>query len=352
MKKVKKVFNVEYDLTSEEFKETKQDMISEKCQAKHGDDFICKVTTFCVPDKQIVISTTEDNRNFMGAGDKLLAHRPLAEQSFLNMDDDMVKTYEITITADTDLADYVTAIDVAQAKADEMFEKDDSKLPLVTVIDYRWGNVPMTLTATVFTDVDEDGNRISLIGDTKDSVAVGDAEAGKNYLAKIHYNYNEINKVNIDNTKNILVQFNGLIQNEAETYILVDFSLDDTNEEVNYFFGANNTVQRRFDKAQRVLNSEDVAIRLPDEKRDLSFYYEADLKEIHVFSNGIYFATQAFELKATDINIGTSKRWSRDEDDQTYVMPETTEFDSIIFKNDNNIVIPTIDEKFYILTDD
>jgi len=181
--KIKKVLNVEYDLTSDEFKAQKQDEISEMCQAKHS-DMLCKITTFCVPDKQLVVSTTEESRSLMGASDKLLAYRPLAEQSFLNMDDDMVKTFEITITADTDLEDYVTAIDLAQAKADEMFEKDDSKLPLVTVIDYRWGNVPATLTATVFSDVDEDGNPIPLIGSTDSSanVVVGDLENGKLYL--------------------------------------------------------------------------------------------------------------------------------------------------------------------------
>jgi len=180
---VKKVFNVEYDLTSEEFKSQKQDDVSEKCQSMHT-GMICKITTFCVKDKQLVVSTTEENRAFMGASDKLLAHRPLAEQSFLNMDDDMVKTFEITITADTDLEDYVTAIDLAQAKADEMFEADDSKLPLVTVVDYRWGNVPATLTATVFSDVDADGNPIPLVGGTDSSanVVIGDLENGNLYL--------------------------------------------------------------------------------------------------------------------------------------------------------------------------
>jgi len=182
-KAVKKVFNVEYDLTSEEFKAQKQDDVSEKCQSMHT-GMICKITTFCVKDKQLVVSTTEENRAFMGASDKLLAYRPLAEQSFLNMDDDMVKTFEITITADTDLEDYVTAIDLAQAKADEMFEADDSKLPLVTVVDYRWGNVPATLTATVFSDVDTDGNPIPLVGGTDSSanVVVGDVNNGNLYL--------------------------------------------------------------------------------------------------------------------------------------------------------------------------
>jgi len=183
-KSVKKAFNVEYELNSEDFKASKMEEVSQRCQAKHGDNVICKVTTFCVPDHQLIVHTTEENKDFMGASSVLLANRPLAEQSFLTMDDDMVKTWEITITADTSLPDYVTALNVAQAKADDMFAKDDSKIPLVTVIDYRWGNDPKTISASLFTTTDDDGNAISLVGNTDSAanVVVGDAEAGAKYL--------------------------------------------------------------------------------------------------------------------------------------------------------------------------
>jgi len=186
MKQVKKVFNVEYDLTSEEFKAQKQDEISQKCQDIHPDT-ICKITTFTVPDKQIIVHTTQENVDYMGAVDTALAHRPLEEQSFLTMDDDMVKTYEITITSSSDLPDYETALAIAQKRADDMFNNDDSKLPLVTVIDYKWGNVPTTLTATIFSSTDAEGNNISLIGDTKDNVVVGDSNLAVEYEMAILY---------------------------------------------------------------------------------------------------------------------------------------------------------------------
>jgi len=184
MKKIKKIFNIEYNLTSNEFMVQKQDEVSEHYQSMYP-DFICKVTTFCVSDKQLVISTTEENRVFMGSGSKLLAFRPLADQSFLNMDDEMIRTYEITITADTNLPNYATAIDVAQAKADEIFELDDSKLPLVTVIDYRWGNLPTVLSASIFGDIDGNGNTVPLIGtNVTENISGGNIENGKNYLLK------------------------------------------------------------------------------------------------------------------------------------------------------------------------
>jgi len=184
MKNVKKIFNVEYDLSSADFIAQKQDQVSQEYQDRNPNDIV-KVTTFCVPDKAIVVSTTQENVDFMGAAGRMLATRPLEEQSFLTMDDDMVKTYEITITANTDLPDYVTAINIAQAKADQMFKDDDSKMPLVTVIDYRWGNVPTTLTSSIFTKTDEDGNAESLIGDTKDNVVVGDAEEGDKVIKEM-----------------------------------------------------------------------------------------------------------------------------------------------------------------------
>jgi len=174
MKTVKKVLNVEYDLSSADFIAQKQDQVSQEYQDRHPNDLV-KVTTFCVPDKAIVVSTTQENVDFMGAADKMLATRPLEDQSLLTLDDEMLKTYEITITAGTDLPDYVTAINIAQAKADEMFKADDSKIPLVTVIDYRWGNVPATVSATLFGGLIDANNSSS-------TVVVGDAEAGENYV--------------------------------------------------------------------------------------------------------------------------------------------------------------------------
>jgi len=179
MKPVKKILNVEYDLSSADFIEQKMDEISTHHQER-SNDFIVKVTTYCVPDHAFVVSTTEESASFMGAPGKMLANRPVKDDTMLTMDDDMVKTYEITITKDTDLPDYVTAINVAQAKADKMFEEDDTKIPLIVVIDYRWGNPKTIVSASIFTDTDEDGKPLCTIGysDSAANVVLGDAEAG------------------------------------------------------------------------------------------------------------------------------------------------------------------------------
>ena len=242
MKKVKKVFNVEYDLTSDEFISQKQDEISKKCQNKHGDDFICKVTTFIVKDKKILVHTTEENKNFMGAGNKMLANRLLKNQTFLTMDDDMVKTYEITITANTDLPDYVTALNVAQAKADEMFEKDDSKMPLVTVIDYRWGNAPTTVGASVFSDIDEDGNVISLIGasDSSANVVVGDGGVGREYieLGSPYITATEASEFNIDNRIDItkVVIKTNITVNDSSSMFFAGIPVTENNNEFLFYW--------------------------------------------------------------------------------------------------------------------
>ena len=188
MKQVKKVFNVEYDLTSEEFKAQKQDEVSEKYQNTYK-EYIVKVTTFCAKDKQIVIHTTQETSDLMGTGSKELAQRHMKEQSFLTMDDDMTKTYEINVMLDSDLPDYETVLNIAQSKANEMFEKDDSKIPLVTVIDYKWKNPPTTISASLFSEIDEEGNILSLINpQAYANVAIADAEAGDAYTKGLFVN--------------------------------------------------------------------------------------------------------------------------------------------------------------------
>jgi len=235
MKRVKKVLNIEYDLSSDDFIVQKQDEISLKFQTKYSEDVICKVTTFCVPDKHLVISTTEENRSFMGAADKMLAQRPLQDQSILTLDDEMLKTYEITITADTDLPDYVTAINVAQAKADKMFKEDDSKIPLVTVIDYRWGNKPATVSASLF------GGLLNSQDPTSE-VVIGDTEAGTNYLN----NPAEFNKATGDDGESFN-KWIGRDDNKSDAYIsgsnqhfyvnrfTTNFTVDDDTENGSVF---------------------------------------------------------------------------------------------------------------------
>jgi len=253
MKSVKKVLNVEYDLSSADFIAQKQDSVSQEFQDRHPNDLV-KVTTFCVPDKAIVVSTTQENVNFMGAAGRMLATRPLADQSILTLDDEMLKTYEITITAGTDLPDYVTAINVAQAKADEMFKEDDSKIPLVTVIDYRWGNVPATVSASLF------GGLLS-IGGTSSEVVIGNSEDGELYglinvnigkaikkvvVKNLREDSNYLNIAALDINGNVLYLFNdengdkiGFYSDGVDTIYYCDGykgDKDDSVTEVSYIF--------------------------------------------------------------------------------------------------------------------
>jgi len=116
----------------------------------------------------------------MGTGSKELAQRHMKEQSFLTMDDDMTKTYELNIMKSSDILDYETALNIAQSKADDMFKADDSKIPLVTVIDYKWLNAPTTISASLFSEIDEEGNILSLINpQAYVNVAIGDYLLGK-----------------------------------------------------------------------------------------------------------------------------------------------------------------------------
>jgi hypothetical protein len=175
---IKKVFNLEEDLTSDEFIATKQDMVSEQCQVKHP-NMLCKITTYCVKDKKFVIHTTEENRVSLGAIERLLAHRPMANESLMYLDNEMTNTWEINITANTTLPDYVTALNVAQAKVDDMFQDDKTRLPIVTVVDYRWGNPVTQIVPTIFSEYDEVSKGYIPPLQPMPIMLIGDAEKGR-----------------------------------------------------------------------------------------------------------------------------------------------------------------------------
>jgi len=182
---IKKVFNLEETLTSDEFISNKQDSISDKYQLRYP-NMLCKVYTYCVEDKKFVIHTTEDRATSVGASGKLLGHNPIDDQSLLTLDNEMTGTWEIVIASDTDISDYTTALDVAQAKADEMMEADKSKMPIVTVIDYRWGNPVTQIVPTIFGETDEDGNLVPPSQPTP-VFAIGDVNKGKEELSVRDY---------------------------------------------------------------------------------------------------------------------------------------------------------------------
>jgi len=170
--KVKKLLYVEETLNEADYIAQRQDSIVADKQALYP-NMIVKVTTFIAVDNKMIVSTTEENKILMGAGDKMLANRPLEEHSLLKLDDEMMSTYELTIAADTDLESYVMAIDVAQAKADQLFERNKTKMPIIEVIDYRWGNDPVTVTASVFGNIDVDGNTVPVINTAVPLATIG-----------------------------------------------------------------------------------------------------------------------------------------------------------------------------------
>jgi hypothetical protein len=177
---IKKIFNYEEVLTSDEFIAQKQDTVSSEKQSLYP-SLIVKVYTYCKEDKKFVIHTTEENRAYIGASDKKLAHRPVSEQSLMTLDNEMTNTYEIIIKANTTIADYITAKDIAQSKADEMFENDKTKMPIVTVIDYRWGNPVSILVPTAMGVIDQDGTTIPP-SQTLPTIIGGNSIRGKEVL--------------------------------------------------------------------------------------------------------------------------------------------------------------------------
>jgi len=172
IKEVKKVLNIEKDLSSTDFISQKMGEVTKRIQNKYSDKIV-KVTTLCVQDKQLVISCTEESKIFMGAPSiglntplELLSQQALNSLSLVTLDNEMINTYELILTFDSTIPDYTSAINAAQAKADEIFEENDTKIPLVTVIDYRWGNPNKTISASIFGEEDPEGKVVPYLNGT------------------------------------------------------------------------------------------------------------------------------------------------------------------------------------------
>lgn len=269
--RIKKIFNYEDTLTSAEFIANKQDMISEQCQAKNP-NMLCKVTTYCLADKQFVIHTTEENRVSLGAVERMLAHRPMADQSLLTLDNEMTNTWEINITADTPLPDYVTALDVAQSKVDAMFDEDKTKLPIVTVVDYRWGNSVTQVLPSVFGEVDIDGNTVPTPQPTP-NLSGGNSENGKSVLSIKSLSIDASSTVEVDWTKNFTFKFYGVKKITDTTFLL---SIDSGDDSHDLLLSGDKLYHR---------SAQLGGLRCPgidDDYWDIEYHWLADTKEIRL----------------------------------------------------------------------
>jgi len=188
IKDVKKILHIEYDLNSEEFKSQKLNQVTKKYQRMHPSKLV-KVTTYCVQNKQLLTSCTQENKSLIGAGSNILEDISLSNFSLVTLDNEMLNTFELTITASSTIPSYEEAVNIAQAKADALFRKDDTKIPLVTIIDYRFGQPENTVSSSIFGTVDESGNVVTEINGSADiTITGGNLAAGILELAKHNLN--------------------------------------------------------------------------------------------------------------------------------------------------------------------
>jgi len=97
-------------------------------------------------------------------------------------------------------------------------------MPIVTVIDYRWGNPVTQIVPTIFGDTDENGNLVPPAQPVP-SFNIGNTQKGKEYLI----NYNDV--INYDGTDPIIIPNADWMNLSGDFEISLDFNATDISDE-------------------------------------------------------------------------------------------------------------------------
>jgi hypothetical protein len=161
-KTIKKILNIEYDLNSSEFLSNSMANFTNLAQGKYLGQIV-KVYTFSLVDRRLIVSVTPESAKFLGVDSVILANYSIDDYNLIKLDNSMMRTYEIDIIVNSDyFSSYDEAKDFAQYTANQMFEKDDSTIPRVVLIDYFYGNDDAIFFPSIFLAIDTDGNTIPL----------------------------------------------------------------------------------------------------------------------------------------------------------------------------------------------
>ena len=162
IKTIKKILNIEYDLNSSEFLSNSMADFTNLAQGKYLGQIV-KVYTFSLVDRRLIVSVTPESAKFLGVDSVILANYSIDDYNLIKLDNSMMRTYEIDIIVNSDyFSSYDEAKDFAQYTANQMFEKDDSTIPRVVLIDYFYGNDDAIFFPSIFLAIDTEGNTIPL----------------------------------------------------------------------------------------------------------------------------------------------------------------------------------------------
>jgi len=177
MKNIKKVLVINQDNTLSEYLEKLPAITDEK--QKEFPDYLVKVYSFLTKDKKVVISTTPSNYKFMGVESGVYDIMDIKDLNLFTLDQEMLEIYEIVITKNSLIPTYQDAVNYAQHKADELFKNDGTRIPIVYIIDYKFGNNPVAISASIFGEIDAEGNTVPLLNPSAPvNITGGNTEEG------------------------------------------------------------------------------------------------------------------------------------------------------------------------------
>jgi len=178
-KDIIRLLNIDEEHTIEEFKSSIMDEVSTKEQNKFPGTVV-EVTTYVVKSKKLITHVAKSNLKYLGTDNVIVNEDDFNKESLLNLDDKMINTFKLALVADSTIPTEQNSMDVAQAKADEMFEEDKTRIPLVTVKDYRKMYKDRLVTASIL------GGVVSSSKDDNETESKADSKVGFNLMRKFN----------------------------------------------------------------------------------------------------------------------------------------------------------------------
>jgi len=105
-------------------------------------------------DKKVIVLVAKDKIELLKGttSSNILTYQNLEDYSILNLNESFLNQFEINITKNGTTASYYEAVIKAKEKVNSFFEANQTKIPIVKLVDYKFGNPVLFILPDKLTD--------------------------------------------------------------------------------------------------------------------------------------------------------------------------------------------------------
>jgi len=109
-----------------------------------------KGTFYSIPDNTFIDGISDYTKTLLNKDDNVLDIIPAKEMNLNSLDPRFFKVYDILISKNSSIPDYDSAVKVGQKVAEDIISKEPNKIPLINLIDTKFGKPTGRITSKIF----------------------------------------------------------------------------------------------------------------------------------------------------------------------------------------------------------